>query len=519
MIHGPPSWPVRPTPEQSQESLQAIQRIKQDFLQKSLPHMKQYQVPENQRMDYLKALEQAYRYAQEIEPKLPMFYYVLREPDMIRKLVAIIFTTREQRSLVSNTNSPKYILPFTTLSTLISQIQSANARFNAVVSAYGQSALRHPGNGQPPANGSQQRPPIPQGPQHIQPTPSISAQSVPPLSGSRPVNLHQPPPSKKKPVNASAVTAPSPTPPTSTPAAAATPAATPAAASPKTPKSPKGKAPAKPKASASAKRKSSKVVPPTPEPAQPTAPSPAGSLKRQREEEETTADTPAAPSNAPSPKKLKTESEVKTESEWDGPPSDEVVKKEEQVENIKTEEDASAFLEQMAELIKMAAGNDQESLTSDISETLDMILKGCSQDYGDVSGASSSMAPLGFGDTLGLQDPSLPPHADEFQDFLDFTSCATDDVDSKPTTPDLVSSSSTNPSPESASDAADAGHSTTGFLSDGAKSVNFKSEDMDEDPCRLGGLGEIDGGQAVYHQSQLWNWGAIPVQSSWAIGS
>jgi hypothetical protein len=313
--------------------------------------MKHYQVPENQRVDYLKTLEQAYRYAQQIEPKLPMYYYVLRDTDMLRKLVAIIFTTREQRSLVSNTNHPKYILPFTTLSTLVAQVQNVNAQFNAVVSAYRQQApnIHHPGNGQPPSNGSQQRPPIPQGPQHIQPTPSISAQSVPPLSDSRPINLHQPLPSKKKPqqpqVNAvlTAAAASSPTPPASTLAAVATPAA----ASTKTPKSSKGKAPAK---------------------------------------------------------------------------------------HIKTEEDASAFLEQMSELIKLTAGNDQESLTSDISEALHM----WGQDSGDVYGASSWMAPLGFGDTLGLQDPSLPPHADEFEDFLDFTQCTAGDVDSMPTTPDVM---------------------------------------------------------------------------------
>jgi hypothetical protein len=132
------------------------------------------------------------------------------------------------------------------------------------------------------------------------------------------------------------------------------------------------------------------------------------------------------------------------------------------------------------------------------------------------------MAPLGVGDSLGLPDPLPPNHADEFQDFLDFTSCAADDADSKPTTPDLVSSSSTNPSPESAADPVDAGHSSTGVLSDSTKSVNFKLEDTDEgDPFRLGGWKEIDGGQSAYYQSNKWDWDT-PMGSqeqSWAVGS
>lgn len=35
-------------------------------------------------------LDQAYRFAQEVEPKLPMYFYVLRDTEMIRKLVAVV---------------------------------------------------------------------------------------------------------------------------------------------------------------------------------------------------------------------------------------------------------------------------------------------------------------------------------------------------------------------------------------------------------------------------------------------
>lgn len=52
--------------------------------------MKQHQVPDNQRMDYVKFVDLAFRYAHDIEPKLPYYYYVLQDIEMIRKLVAIV---------------------------------------------------------------------------------------------------------------------------------------------------------------------------------------------------------------------------------------------------------------------------------------------------------------------------------------------------------------------------------------------------------------------------------------------
>src|SRR5882762_1210458 len=55
-----------------------------------MPLTKQYHVPEAQRADYGRILEQAHRHAQEVEPKLPMYFHVLKNPDMIRKLIAIV---------------------------------------------------------------------------------------------------------------------------------------------------------------------------------------------------------------------------------------------------------------------------------------------------------------------------------------------------------------------------------------------------------------------------------------------
>jgi len=111
--------------------------------------MKQHTVPESQKVEYIRILEQVHRRAQDV---LPMYFYALKDPDMVRKLIAIvriiyavapparrvflttylqIYITREQRTLIAN-GSQKYILSFNTLSTLISQIHQINAQFDAV---------------------------------------------------------------------------------------------------------------------------------------------------------------------------------------------------------------------------------------------------------------------------------------------------------------------------------------------------------------------------------------------------
>lgn len=223
------------------------------------------------------------------------------------------------------------------------------------------------------------------------------------------------------------------------------------------------------------------------------------SVKRPREDGDTpdyatpSTSNAAAVTDEPSPPK-------RPKTEWEGPPDDVLKAKTEAVENIQTEEDASAFLEKMTELIKTGH-------SSDISDTLDMILKG----YG---GATDG---LGMGDMGGARESSPPPLplADAFDEFFDFSlgGLDEDDVGSKAPTPDLLSSSSTNPSPESASEA-DAAHGSTSSTSD------IKREDF-QDLLRLGTLKEIDGGESAYYQPSDWKWDG-PMTSSeqpWAIFS
>ena len=294
------------------------------------------------------------------------------------------------------------------------------------------------------------------------------------------------------------------------------------ASSPPASKSPKGKASGKPKATTvpTKRRVSRAVPPPVPSlPAEPVQPSPSTSnrtIKRPRDD-----DMPAIANGAPSgsgstvtnepspPKRVKTE--------WDSAPSEVLRKKNEVVDGIKTEEDASVFLEQMtAELIKMAAnGEGQESLSSDISDTLEMILKGYGPipDTVDISNAMSS------GESGITREPSPPPAPlmDAFDEFFDFSFGTVDDDEnnSKAPTPDLVSSSSTNLSPESNHEADAANHALSSLSS---SAMDIKTEEP-PDALRLGTWKEIDHGEATYYNPPDWKWDS-PMPSHdqpWAI--
>ena len=245
------------------------------------------------------------------------------------------------------------------------------------------------------------------------------------------------------------------------------------------------------------------------------SPSSNTSVKRPREEEENVSEVEVAPpgqvashvANEPSPPKR-----IKTE--WENPPTEELKKRTEAVEKLETADDANSFLEQVSELLRKAVDSEgQEStLTADLSETLGMILKGCA------SVPEASDSGLSFGDTVTGRD-SPPPSTYAFEEFIDYSFVQPDgqldDEDlSKAHTPDLVLSSSTNPSPESNTDGE---HPQ---LTMGATSVSdIKKEEYHD--LRLGLWKELDGGESAYYQPFEWKWDSpMPVlEQSWAVST
>ena len=306
-----------------------------------------------------------------------------------------------------------------------------------------------------------------------------------------------------------------------TPVASA-PTPTAVASSPPAPalKSPKGKASGKPKAVVSStKRRVSKVIPPPissvpAEPVQSSPPTSNRNIKRPHDDDTLAvtneASAPSGPdsavANEPSPPK-------RPKTEWESAPSEALRKKDEVIDNIKTEEDASGFLEQMtAELIKMASNEGEESLSSSgISDTLEMILKGYGPTLVNISGAMS------LGESSTAREPSPPPAPlmDAFDEFIDFSFGTVDDDEnnSKAPTPDLVSSSSTNPSPESNHEADVGNHASS------SSAIDIKTEELPQ-LLRLGTWKEIDHGEATYYNPNTeWKWDS-PMPSHdqpWAI--
>ncbi|KAF9523549.1 hypothetical protein CPB83DRAFT_799200 [Crepidotus variabilis] len=524
------------------------------------PSTRNLEVHVSQQMEYNQLLEQLHRQCHDFENKLPMMAVFLKEESepFLKKMVDMICTVNQQRTTLANASGPRYIIGLETLRDMAGEMGRVNEMFlshlrsNNSLGQMGQmhkEIARQPQQGQPleqgphpmvphlppqvmkqeiqgqsgrtfvpgrpPSSvGAHQPPQPPQMQSHQMPQPNMGQPLRPPVSLQQPPKRKQPPPGApvSTPSPAAMNSAPTPVASASTPTAIAS--------SPSAPtKSPKAKPPPKPKAIIPKQRRPSKVatpnVPPatagTPESAQPSASTPSSNGKRQREEETTPTlggllggDSSEVANEGSPPKRAKTE--------WEAQPSEAMLKKEEAIANIKTEEDATNFFDQIQELIKAAGSQeDGQHVTTGIAKTLDIFLKG----YGPGADVLEGIA-SGSGTGGEPREPSPPPPlADAFDEFFDFSFGTVEDEDSKAATPDLVSSSSTNPSPESNHDA-EAGHHLLSSTSSSAMDV--KTEDI-SDPLRLGPWKEIDGGEGAYYQTVDWKWDSpMPtLEQPWAI--
>lgn len=492
--------------EQITHAMSVILHTKQLFSSR-LPSMQQVTVTDDQRMEYNQLMDQVQKMTRELDGRLPMYWIVLRSDDMIRKLVAIVLTVAHQRSRFP-AGSPQVIIGLHTLKSMYSQVQKANEEFEqrcqlmkaALSQQTGGQSGPHINRPPPPPSQTSAR----QIPQHL---PAISRhpstnQSHPP-SHSQPsqpmANQVTVPPSP--PVSAAIATPSAVSSPTPPPAIMASTAPTPlAAASPQTPKSPKPKP----------KKFQRPPKQPTASPSEPPAAFSPG-VKRQADED---ISIPPGPSTqpesmgAPSPKKVKTE-------DWEGEPSEGLAKRHQGAENINTDEDANAFMDKMKELVAMTASTDA-GVYDDIAHTLDRILQGAAQD-------PTHIATSGFASSIGGPLSELSPPAApndpflEFHEFIDYSRFTTleDEEDSKAPTPDLVPSSSTNPSPQSNPDA----DQSQGALSPGKTKIEEPRESNYLDLLHMGALKEIDGGESAYYQSSDWKWDSpmTTLDQPWAI--
>ncbi|KAF8659053.1 hypothetical protein AX16_001925 [Volvariella volvacea WC 439] len=550
---------VPPTNEQLQSTNRFIMAVKAE-LTVSLNNkaFSGVEVLPEQQVEYNGLLEKAYQLSQELDTKLPMIGAAMKHEDQLRQIIFMVVTIAHQRHLVSSSN-PRYFLNLERLRQMHTQLFAIASRMRNMVrppmsgivsqqqapqlhpQMLSQGVVRHPaipvqGQTPPQAQASPNAPPI----QH----PHLSSPSSQPVSaGDRPmVSLRPPVPRNTKanpnpvasgPVPGAVVSAAAVSTPTPPPApSASTPvptASTPSqsAASPQAPKSPKTKGQATPKLKPKSQPRRPPRAQPATEPVQ--SPSASGSVKRQREEEgavfsATSPATGSAPANGPSPPK-------KVKTEWEGqPPSGEETTP---ADEVKTQEQANQFLEQMTELIKMASSNAPESLANDISGALDQILTSYSGSA-DPSDGLNGLPSLGVDSGASGQDASSASSnvADEFTQFFDFSSLEEDDLSIKPVgnassaskapTPELVGpSSAPTSSPESVSEAESSYHphaSSSTIATNVTSQSTSKTEDISE-YLRLGFWKEPDGGESAYFQTTDFKWDSPVTQQEqpWAM--
>ncbi|KAH7884601.1 hypothetical protein F5I97DRAFT_1475989 [Phlebopus sp. FC_14] len=504
-------------PANEQQVINAIENLKNTFAQR-LANMPWQIVPDEQRAEFNELLEQVSKMASDMNNNLALYYTVLKDDDALRKSIAIVLTVAKQRHLLS-TSQPQYIIAYPALRIMQMQLQRINDDFNTKWRQLrtAQAGVRAPHLAAPPV-------PLPIPPPvqnaHQQPTAapmqvSLNATPAPPPPPPQPQLTKKPsqpiPPSPSA-LPASTNTA-SPTPPPvasiSTPAPSTSTPQTQTTASP-TPRSPKVKAPARPKPPPRTRKSSMTTKGPISDAAPPTV----AGVKRPPEDDvshlSAAGPSETGSSNAPSPKKVKTE--------WEGETSEALLKKRQEVENIKTDEEAAAFFDRVKELLAMTPSTDND-INSDIASTLDQMLAGVPQEPADAASTAAALSAHGTGDT-GPPPTALSPHQGplndallEFFDFSSYTNLEDEDSDSKAPTPELVPSSDTNLSPASGSE---------GEVPGGASSPDkTKVEDPVDhlDLLRLGSLREIDGGESAYYQTENWKWeGAMTtLDQPWAI--
>ncbi|KAI9512951.1 hypothetical protein F5148DRAFT_560177 [Russula earlei] len=460
--------------------------------------------PESDIQEYHRNLERLDHALANIEKYIHIAFAVLKKEDVVQRMFTMMASAKVQLEEFKKPK-PRYVLELHTIRGMIQEADNMDKGLKTVLGLRMHPQMMPPG-GVPSAS----QPPL------QQPSAAALPPFVPPIPPTAPpvaTTLSRPPHGlplqtsqhRKKlsqsqaPGAAISTPTPPPIPTTSTPTPqATTPGIT--APSPQTPKSPKGKAP-KPKQPGRRKASTKANSLETPQSAHsassiPTASTPEdakGGVKRVREDE-TDAPTPGVTS-APSPKR--------TKPDWEGAPNEEVRKRDEQAENVKTDEQAMAFVEHVTKFI-----DENPESAEAASSALEAILR----TYPPAPDMEDPMVPTSF--SFGDLPPTSPPHAtghDIFGDFIDYT--AFEDTP----TPDLVAGSSTNPSPESASDQ---DHPHTGRAGPSPQISNAKVEDA-YDLLRPTVWQEIAGGDQMFHQAQGWRWDG-PMETpdqAWAIST
>jgi len=83
-------------------------------------------VPVEQRAEYNRILEQLFRQCQDTDLNLGKIYVFLKQDDLLRKLITIICTVQQQRTLLSTTSNPRFIVSLDTIRNMTSELQTSS---------------------------------------------------------------------------------------------------------------------------------------------------------------------------------------------------------------------------------------------------------------------------------------------------------------------------------------------------------------------------------------------------------
>jgi hypothetical protein len=76
--------------DQLQHAKQIIVNFKHEFTTRTIPNMASQIVPDDQKREFNRMLEQLHRYVVDMEPSLALYFLLLKQEDVIRKLIAIV---------------------------------------------------------------------------------------------------------------------------------------------------------------------------------------------------------------------------------------------------------------------------------------------------------------------------------------------------------------------------------------------------------------------------------------------
>ncbi|KAI0312666.1 hypothetical protein OF83DRAFT_623924 [Amylostereum chailletii] len=508
---------MRLHPDNVKKATMAIERVKQQWLTNNeFGKQPPIQIAEHEVVKYAETFNRLLALVEQVDTDLARFICLLNGEQFLPKVIMMIGQTRYQRQYAAQ---GRYILDLNKMRLFIQHLTNMLAGAGMPIRSVPRDGVPVPAapGGVPPLGA-----PFTQHPAQTQGQPSQQIQHPPPSNATAPSRQAAAPKAGHKKTSsvaqassaAASGSASSPTPPpapsaSSPPAQAPTPSVP--APSPQTPKSPKVST--KPKPKPIPRRKSLKAAAAAPtQPSEPlanattpqnaptpsaSASTPSESSKKRAREEDSNATTEAS-SSVPSPKRSK--------SEWEGPPSDEQKRRQEEADGIQTGDDAKV-LEEINAVLDACAPTSSYDMDSALN-------------FGAGPSAGSSL----------LSEPLSP--TDPLGEFFDFSSYAIDEDAAKaPPTPDLIPGS-TNPSPESGSEPEGAAHGTMsspmlggdahakmggGMINGGMGMGN----EYGEDPLHVGVWQEIDGGEAPYYQGSAWKWdGAMPTSDQpWAIST